>query len=326
MKLTIRRPGAMLALSACLLAMSPAFAAAEYPERPITLVIPYTPGGPADVLGRYVAQKAGAAFGQPVVVENKPGASLTIGTDYVSRAKPDGYTLLLGAASMLVQSAASRTPQQNLRDFTPISVIGTFPTVLTANPKLPVNNVQELIAYAKKRPDAVYYGSSGVGSLTHLAGALFEYMADLKMVHVPYRGVNEAMNDVASGQIQLAFPGAPIGLPLAKTGRVKALAVTSSERTATDPTLPTVAEAGLQGYAVNPWYGVLAPAGTPQPIIDRWHAEILRIMQDPEVKQHWLTLGADPAYSKTPQEFGSMMHQEAARWAELIKSANIQLK
>jgi len=326
MKSMTRRFSITLALSAWLLAAVPGLATAEYPERPITLVIPYTPGGPADVLGRYVAQKIGATFGQPVIVENKPGASLTIGTDYVSRAKPDGYTLLLGAASMLVQSAAGRTPQQNLRDFTPISVIGTFPTVLTVNPKLPVNNVQELIAYAKKHPDELYYGSSGIGSLTHLAGALFEHMADLKMTHVPYRGVNEAMNDMASGQIQLAFPGAPIGLPLAKTGRVRALAVTSPERTATDPSLPTIAESGLQGYAVNPWYGLLAPTGTPRPIIDRWHAEILRVLQDPEVKRHWLTLGADPAYSKTPEAFASMMRDESERWAELIQSANIQLK
>jgi tripartite-type tricarboxylate transporter receptor subunit TctC len=326
MKSINRRFGIKLALSAGLLGIIPAIAAAEYPERAITLVIPYTPGGPADVLGRYVAQQASTTFGQPIVVENKPGASLTIGTDYVSRAKPDGYTLLLGAASMLVQSPAGRTPRQNLEDFAPISVIGNFPTVLTVNPKLPVNNVKELVGYVKAHPDEVYYGSSGVGSLTHLAGALFEHMAGLKMTHVPYRGVNEAMNDVASGQIQLAFPGAPIGLPLAKTGRVRALAVTSAERTATDPTLPTVAESGLQGYAVNPWYGLLAPAGTPRPIIDRWHAEVQRILRDPEVKKHWLTLGADPTYSETPGAFAAMMREESERWADLIESANIQLK
>lgn len=299
---------------------------AEYPDRPIKLVIPYTAGGPADVLGRIVAQRMGVALGQTVVVENKPGAGLTIGTEYVSNAKPDGYTLLLGAASMLVESPAGRKPEQNLNDFAPISVIGTFPAVAVVNAELPVHDVKGLVDYVKAHPGEVNYGSSGIGSLTHLAGALFVNMAGAEMTHVPYRGINEALNDLVAGRVQVVFPGAPVGLPLSEKGRVRALAVTGAQRTEVAPSLPTLAESGLPGYAVNPWYGVLAPAGTPQPIISRWHTELLRILQDPEIKKRWLILGADAVYSETPEAFGQMMRTEADRWARLIKEANIQLQ
>lgn len=299
---------------------------AEYPDRPIKLVIPYTAGGPADVLGRIVAQRMGVALGQTVVVENKPGAGLTIGTEYVSNAKPDGYTLLLGAASMLVESPAGRKPEQNLNDFAPISVIGTFPAVAVVNAELPVQDVKGLVDYVKAHPGEVNYGSSGIGSLTHLAGALFVNMAGAEMTHVPYRGINEALNDLVAGRVQVVFPGAPVGLPLSEKGRVRALAVTGAQRTEVAPSLPTLAESGLPGYAVNPWYGVLAPAGTPQPIISRWHTELLRILQDPEIKKRWLILGADAVYSETPEAFGQMMRTEADRWARLIKEANIQLQ
>jgi tripartite-type tricarboxylate transporter receptor subunit TctC len=317
------RAGVGVALCTALL---PAAARAEYPDHPIKLVIPYTPGGPADVLGRIVAQKMGVALGQSVVVENKPGASLAIGAEYVAKSRPDGYTLFLGAASMLVESASGRKPQDNLRDFAPISTIGTFPLVVMVNQDLPIRTVQDLIAYARAHPGKTDYGSSGIGSLTHLAGALFVHMANVDMMHVPYRGVNEALNDLVAGRVQVVFPGAPVGLPLARAGRARAIAVTGSERSATDPSLPTVAEGGLKGYAVNPWYGILAPVGTPQAIIDRWHGEMVKIMQSEDVRQRWLTLGADAVYSKTPAEFEALMRSEAAKWAELVRAAHIDLQ
>jgi tripartite-type tricarboxylate transporter receptor subunit TctC len=301
-------------------------ARAAYPEHQIKLVVPYTPGGPADILGRIIAEKMSAVLGQPVIIENKPGAGLTLGADYAARAKPDGYTLFLGAASMLINSSPGRTPEQNLRDFTAITTIGTFPEVVVVNRELPVTTIPELIAYAKAHPGDLNYSSSGVGSLTHMAGALFTNMAHIDMLHVPYRGINEALTDLLGGRVQAAFPGAPIGLPLAKGGRVRAIAVTGSQRTAIAPDLPTVAESGLPGYDVSPWYGVLAPVGTPPEVIARWHDEIVRIMQTDEIKQRWLTFGADAVYSKTPQDFSTLMQNETLKWAKLVKEAGIKLQ
>jgi tripartite-type tricarboxylate transporter receptor subunit TctC len=313
----------ILAVAAGLL---PVAARAAYPDHQIRLIVPYTPGGPADILARVIAQKMTLALGQSVIIENKPGAGLTIGSDYVARSRPDGYTLLIGAASMLIASTPGRTPEQSLRDFAPISEIGTFPEVVVVNRDLPVHNVAELIAYARSRPGQVNFGSSGIGSLTHMAGALFGQMADLKLVHVPYRGINEALTDVVAGRVQIAFPGAPIGLPLARSGQVRAIAVTGAQRSASAPDLPTVASEGLAGYDVSPWYGVMAPRGTPPAVITLWHTEIVRIMQTPEVKQRWLTLGADTVYSKTPEAFGALMQAEASKWARLVKDAGIKLQ
>ena len=314
---------ALVMLAATIL---PPAARAAYPDHQIKLVIPYTPGGPADILGRFIAQKMTLALGKPVIVENKPGAGLAVGADYVASSRPDGYTLLEGAASMLIASSPSRTPEQNLHDFVPISLFCAFPEVVVVNRDLPVHNVQELIAYARANPGKLDYGSSGIGSLTHMAGALFVQMAGIDMLHVPYRGINEALTDVMAGRMQAAFPGAPIGLPLDKNGQVRALAVTGAQRTASAPNLPTVAEAGLAGYDVTPWNGVLAPAGTPQAVIALWHDEMVRIMQTDEVKQRWLALGADPIFSKTPQDFETLMRNDVVKWAKLVKDADIKLQ
>jgi tripartite-type tricarboxylate transporter receptor subunit TctC len=306
--------------------VSPIAAQAAYPDHQIRLIVPYTPGGPADILARVIAQKMTLTLGQSVIIENKPGAGLTIGSDYVARSRPDGYTLLVGAASMLIASTPGRTPAQSLRDFAPISEIGTFPEVVVVNRDLPVHNVAELIAYARARPGQVNFSSSGIGSLTHMAGALFGQMAGLKLTHVPYRGINEALTDVVAGRVQIAFPGAPIGLPLAKSGQVRAIAVTGAQRAASAPDLPTVASEGLPGYDVSPWYGIMAPKGTPPDVIKLWHTEIVKIMQTPEVKQRWLTLGADTVYSKTPEDFETLMQAEATKWARLVKDADIKLE
>jgi tripartite-type tricarboxylate transporter receptor subunit TctC len=274
-----------------------------------------------------VAAKLTASLGQPFVVENKPGAGLVIGADYAAKSAPDGYTLFVAASSMLIDSGSrQRTPADNLKDFACISLVGSFPLVLIANPSLPVHNVRETIEYVRKRPNDVYYGSSGNGSLTHLAGELFDQMAGVKMVHVPYRGINEALTDLLANRVQFAFAGAPIALPQMKTGKVRAIAVTSLARTASAPELPTIAEDGLPGYDVTPWYGIVAPAATPAPIIDKLHREIVRIMQGADVKDRWTNWGADPTYSKSPEEFAALMRSEAAKWAKLLGEGRIKLE
>lgn len=300
---------------------------AEYPDHPVKVVVPYSPGGPADLFGRFVAGKLTSALGQTFVVENKPGAGLVIGAQYAATSAPDGYTLFLSASSMLVPTSSRvRTPADNLKDFTCISLVGSLPLVVIANPSLPVRNVRELIALARKHPNDINYGSSGNGSLTHLAGELFGQMTGVKMVHVPYRGINEALTDLIAGRTQLSFAGAPIALPHAKTGKVRALAVTSTVRTSSAPELPTVAESGLPGYDVTPWYGLVAPSATPAPVSNRLHQEIVRVMQLTDVKERWLNWGADPAYSKSPEEFAALMRSEAAKWAKLIGQGSIKLE
>jgi tripartite-type tricarboxylate transporter receptor subunit TctC len=299
----------------------PATAQAAYPDKAIRLVIPYTPGGPADLLGRFVANKLATPLGQAVVIDNKPGAGLTIGANLVAKSPPDGYTFLLAASSMLIASGqGSRAPEDNLRDFAPVSLVGSFPLVLVTAPELPVASSRELAAYIAARPGAVNYGTSGNGSLTHLAAALFNQMAGLNSVHVPYRGINEALNDLTAGRVQYVFAGAPIALPRAAGGKIKAIGVTSLERTSSAPELPSVAEGGLKGYEVTPWYGFVAPAGTPEAIIARVHREIVQIMRSDEVRERWKTWGADPTFSQSPAQFAQLMRAEADKWARLIAS------
>ena len=315
------------ALAAFALTAGPAVTArAEYPERQVKVIVPYSPGGPADLLARHVAQKLSVALKQPFVIENKPGAGLVIGADAAARSAPDGYTLFVAASSMLMDSGArGRKPEDNLKDFAPISLIASVPLVLITNPSLPARNVRDLIDYARSHPGGVNYGSSGSGSLTHLAGELFNASAGVKLMHVPYRGINEAVADLMANRVQVSFAGSPIALPHAKDGKVRPVAVTSITRTASAPDLPTIAEAALPGYDVNPWYGLVAPAATPAPILEKLHAEVLRILQSPEVKERWVAWGADPAYSKTPAEFSSLMRSEAAKWAKLRSEGRVKL-
>jgi tripartite-type tricarboxylate transporter receptor subunit TctC len=222
---------------------------------------------------------------------------------------------------MLIASGHSgRTPEDNLRDFSAISLVGGFPLVLVTAPDLPVSNSRELAAYIAARPGAVNFGTSGNGSLTHLAAALFTQMARVDAVNVPYRGINEALNDLSAGRVQFVFAGAPIALPRASSGKVKAIGVTSLSRTSSAPDLLTVAEGGLAGYEVTPWYGFVAPAGTPATVIDRLHREIVRVMVSDEVRERWKTWGADPTFSQTPADFAQLMKDETAKWARLIAS------
>lgn len=321
---------ALRAASLCVLALfaaAPAEAQAPYPTRPVKLVVPLTAGGPGDVLARAIAQKMSEAFGQQVVVENRGGANMNVGAEFVARAERDGYTLLVSATPMLVNPAMyAQIPYDNLRDFTHISLVASFPLVLIANPELPVKTIPELIDHARRHPGELNYGSAGNGSLTHLAGEMLASMTGVKLVHVPYRGINEAVTDLIGGRVQLSFAGAPIALPNARSGKVRALAITGSRRTLGAPELPTIAEGGLPGYDVTPWYGISAPAGTPAPIVNRWHGELVRILQTAEIRERWLSLGADPVSSATPEEFTALVRAELAKWAKVVRDSGAKVQ
>ncbi len=243
--------------------LPPAKAAEIYPVRPIRLIIPYAPGGNADIQGRYVAERLTGALGKQVVVDNRPGANSIIGTDLVVHAPADGYTLLIVASAHAVNpSIVSKLPYDTLKDLQPISLVGSTPLIFVANPGLPANNLKELIALAKSRPGGLNYGSSGNGSPANLAGELFNLMAGVKLVHVPYKGTAAAATDVMSGQIQVGFPSMTSVMPLVKAGKLKAYAITAPRRSALAPELPTMAEAGVTDYEASIWNGLLAPAGT----------------------------------------------------------------
>lgn len=323
MKSFLRSFCAALALTAWLAA--PLAARAEYPDHTVKIIVPYSPGGPADLLTRYVAARLATETKQSFIIENKPGAGLVIGAEAAAKSPADGYTLFLAASSMLMDSGPrGRKPEDNLRDFAPISLIGSLPLVLVTNPAFPVQNVGQLVDYARKHPGEVNYGSSGNGSLTQLAGELFNGMAGVKLVHVPYRGINEAIADLIAGRVQVSFAGAPIALPHAKSGKVRAIAVTSIKRSSSAPELPTISEAGLAGYDVTPWYGLVAPVGTPASIIRKLHAEVEKILQEPDVKERWLKWGAEPSYSGSPEEFETLMRSETAKWARLKAEGRIR--
>ena len=306
-----------LALAAIAL---PGDAQAAYPERSITIIVPYTPGGPASILARIVGDRLSAVFKQPVIVDHKPSAGLALGAALVANAKPDGYTLFIGAQSMLIDNEGGRTPEQNIKELTPITLVGSLPLIVAINKDLPIKSIKDLIDYARAHPGQLKYGSSGTNSLTHLAGALLAETAGVQMLHVPYKGINEAMVDVVGGRVEASFAGAPISLPMAQSGEVRALAVTSAQRFSADPNIPTVAESGLAGYDVTPWYGMLATAGTPPDVIKRLHDEIVKILQDEDTKKKMLVLGADATYSNTPEEFGKIMQDEVGKWRKLVKA------
>ncbi len=227
---------------------------------------------------------------------------------------------------MLVPAGGSRTPADNLKDFAPITLFGGLPLMLVSNAQFEPKTVQELIAYAKANPGKVNYGTSGTGSLTHMAAAMFAQQAGLDIVHVPYRGISEALVDLAAGQVQIAFAGIPTALPLLPQGKMRPLAVTSAQRTSSAPQTPSVAEAALPGYELMPWYGLVAPAGTPPAIVNRLHKELTTIMQSAEVREKWSEWGADPIYSKTPAEFAALMQKEAARWTAFAKQTGIKFQ
>ncbi|SHH67794.1 Bug family tripartite tricarboxylate transporter substrate binding protein [Pollutimonas bauzanensis] len=309
-------------LSACVLTFAALPAQAAYPERPIRLIVPYTPGGVTDALARAVAQALSERVDQPVIVANHPGGGANIGANMVAKAPPDGYTLLMGSAATHAINASlyKKMPFDHVKDFAPISLVAEVQNILVVNPSLPVKSVSELIAYAKERPGDLNFGSSGKGGTIHLSAELFKSMAGVNMVHIPYKGSSPAVVDLMSGQTQVMFDSSVA--PYVKAGKLRALATTGTKRSSVLPDLPTMAQAGLPGYEATAWFGILAPAGTPRPIIDKLNTELVALLHDPKMRKWMLDQGAD-AIGDSPEEFAEYIRKETDKWARVIKEAGI---
>ena len=295
-----------------------------YPTKPVRIVVPFAPGGPNDIIARLVAQKLTEARGQPFLVENRAGAGGNIGTDFVAKSAPDGYTLLsAGPGSLIINPLMGKVPYDTARDFAPITLMARAPNALVAHPSLPVRSVKELIALARARPGEINYGSGGNGSTPHLSAALFAAMAGVALTHVPYKGTAPATADLIGGQVQIAFLGIPTVLPHLKSGRLRVLAVTGLRRAPELPDVPTVDESGVSGYEVSPWYGLFAPAGTPRAIVARLSAESAKIVRAPEMREKLAAQGAE-AGGSTPEEYAAVIRADTATWASVIALAGLR--
>jgi tripartite-type tricarboxylate transporter receptor subunit TctC len=315
-----------LKLVLALLVALPGVAIAQaYPSKPIRMIVTFAAGGGADFVGRAVAPKLGEALGQPVVVENRPGANGALGADAVAKAAPDGYTLLLGAAGTLVVAPhlGANMPFDPMKDLAPVSLVAISPFVVTLNPAVQANSIRELVALARANPGKLNFGSSGTGGSPQLAGELFKSMTGVNMVHVAYKGLAPALTDLLGGQIQAVFADVALVKGNIAAGKLKGLAVTSATRSAAMPELPTVAESGVPGYAAGTWYGILAPAGTPADILARVGAEARKVLAQPEVKAAFVAQGMDPV-GDTPAQFAGYMREESAKWGKVIREANIK--
>ena len=283
-------------------------------------MVPFPPGGPLDTVGRALAQKLTEAWGQSVIVDNRPGAGGNIGADLVAKAAPDGYTVVMGALSThaVNPSLYAKMPYDAVKDFAPITLVAITPNVLVVNPSLPVNSVRELIAYAKANPGKLAFGSGSNGSAGHLAGELFKADTGTDLLHVPFKGAAPAMQALLSGDIQMMFDNLASASAQVKAGKLKALAVTTARRSPLAPDLPTMAESGVPGFDISTWFGLLAPAGTPPEIVGRWNAEVGRILRTPEMRERLTAMGAEPA-PDTPAEFAQFIASEAAKYARIVK-------
>ncbi|MGE0314301.1 MAG: Bug family tripartite tricarboxylate transporter substrate binding protein [Lautropia sp.] len=299
-------------------------AAQSYPDKPIRLISPWPAGGPAEAIARPVFDKVAALLGQQVVIESKSGANGMIGTSFVATSAPDGYTLLLShAGPTAISPALQKTmPYDPIRDFEHITLVAAPTIVLLVQPSLPIKTVPELIAYAKAHPGKLSYGSVGPGSTTHLAGEMLAMMADLKLVHVPYRGAAPVMTDMLGGQIDMAFIGNAAAAQHVQSGKLRAIAVASKTRASVAPDLPTV-DATLKGFEVGSWYGLAAPAGTPAPIIDRIYGAVAKALADPDVLARLKKTGSDPG-GMPPAEFKARIESDIAQWARVVKAAGIE--
>jgi tripartite-type tricarboxylate transporter receptor subunit TctC len=316
------RRAALVATIAAILPLA-ALAQAAWPERPIKLVVPFAPGASTDSVARLLASKLSIRLGQSVVVENKSGAGGSIGTDTVVKAQPDGYTLLF-ASSTVVTTAASgkKLPYDPIRDLVAIGETGSVPFLIVVPPSSSATTLSDLIAQARAKPGTFSYGTGGVATITHLGTEYFASAAKLQLLHVPYKGVGEALPDLMTGRLQLLMPTVAVGLPQIRAGKMRGLAVTSAQRSPLAPEIPTAAEAGLPGFQVEAWWGILGPARLPLPIVKRLNEEINTVLAMPEVRDAMTREGAT-ARSSTPEAFGDMMRSELSRWTRLIKDANI---
>lgn len=298
---------------------------ASWPSRPLTYVVPFAAGGTTDVLARVIGEKLSRALGQPVVVENKPGAGGNIGSEFVARAAPDGYTILGGTISShaINVSLYARMPYDPERSFTPVTQIGNLANVLAVNAESPIRTIQDLIVAAKERPGALTFASSGAGTSQHLSGELFRRLAGVEITHVPYKGSAPALQDLLGGHVALVFDNVVAVAPLIKSGKVRPLGVSTLQRIGAFPDIPTIAEAGLPGYEVVSWQGIFAPAGTPQDVVRRLNEEIVRILKMPDVLERMEALGLEPV-GNTSEEFARFQRAEIAKWARVIKESGLK--
>jgi tripartite-type tricarboxylate transporter receptor subunit TctC len=304
---------------------SAAFAQA-WPSKPIKYIVPFAPGGTTDILGRTIADKLTIVLGVPVVVENKPGAGGGLGAEFVAKSAPDGYTIMGGTISTHAINASlyKDLPYDPVKSFVPITLIARVPNMLVINPAVPAKNVAELIALMKANPGKYTFASSGNGTSQHLSGELFKMTAGVDMQHIPYKGSPPALQDVMGGSVTMTFDNITTAWPLAKDGKLRALAVTTAQRSSVAPEVPTLAESGLPGYEIGSWQGVFAPAGTPPDIVRRLNAEIVKIINSPDVKQKLVALGAEPA-PNTPEEFAAMVKAEVVKWSDVVKKSGAKV-
>jgi len=314
------------ALAVSMACIAPLAFAQAYPSHTIRLVVPFPAGGTTDILARDVAKKLTDTMGQSVVVDNRPGAGGNIGADLVAKSAPDGYTLLMGTVGThaINPSLYAKMPYDHIKDFVPVVLVAGVPNVLVVNPSVPINSVADLIKLAKAKPGSINFASSGSGTSIHLSGELFKTMAGVDMTHVPYKGSSPALTDLMGGQVQIMFDNLPSSLALIKAGKLRAVAVTSLKRAPALPDVPTIAESGLPGFEASSWFGVLAPAGTPAPIVAKLNAEVNKWLQSPEGKEQLLAQGAEVA-GGSPEQFAAHIRAESDKWAKVVKASGAKV-
>jgi len=311
-----------------LLALAPALAGAQgYPHKPVRMVVGFPPGGGTDVVARILAPKLSELLGQPVVIENRPGATGTMAAALVAKSPPDGYTIMMGHVSVnaIAPSLFANLQYDVIRDFVPVALAASVPHFVVVHPSVAATSLKELIAYLKAQGNKLTFPSAGNGSMPHLAGEIFKSLAGVELVHVPYKGSGQSMQDLLGGQHVVAFDTMPASAPYVRAGKLRALAVTSARRLRAFPDIPTAEEAGLPGYRITTWYGVFAPAGTPAEIVNRLHADAMKAMQSPPTRSQLEGIGADGTVSRSPEEFAALVRAETARYAKIVKSIGLRI-
>lgn len=314
-----------LAIAIFIMGIHSSFVFAQYPDRPIKMVVAYPPGGGTDIIARLIAPELGKQLGQNITIENRGGASGNIGTDAVVHSPPNGYTLLMGniGPNAINVSIFKKMPYNPEKDLMPIALVGITPNVLITAPEFPIKNIPDLIKLAKSQPGRINFPSAGNGTSSHLSGVLMNSMANIDMVHIPYKGGGLAITDLLGGQVQVYFATIPAAMPFIKSGKVKAIAVTSETRSSALSDLPTIAESGLPGYSASTWYGLYAPKGTPNEVIDQIHKALMEVLKNPSVKEQMLQRGFEVA-TTSPAQFATFIHSEIAKWAKVVKLAGIE--
>jgi len=313
----------LLKVAGLLLALSTSVAAQDYPTKPVRLIVPFPPGGSVDMIGRLIATQLSGRLGKQVVVDNRSGAGAVVGTELAANAPRDGYTLLIVSMPHAINPWLYKLPYDPTKAFAPIAILASGPNVLVVNPELPVKSVKELVALAKEKPGQLQYASAGVGTFPHLGGELFKVAAGVDMLHVPFRGGGPAIIDVIGGHTKLMFSNLPPAMPHIRAGKVRALGIGSTQRNPALPDVPTIAEAGVPGYAAGNWWGIVAPAGTPHAIIEKLHSELTAVQALPEVQKQFESEGAS-VVQMTSAEFGKFVEAERARWGRVVKEAGIK--